>query len=203
MRGTQVRRNASDDVSPPGCPFAQVVPAAPVPAPSCPSLHRFGVMNTRFGVVRACARSRGQVPEVDHIGVAGSRVDDRVEVHERVMARGIGIAQRHRAARCLGRVGEVGPDTDQRMAASRTLARRIVAHVLHVAAPGQAHLSHLVHQRLDAGGVDAPACRHHLALRRPPGLGHVVEIAPVFPMSPGTQSSAVSWVGAWPLIMAM
>jgi hypothetical protein len=51
--GTQSFRNASAEVNPPGCPLAQVVPAAPVPLPSWPSLHRFGVMNTKFGVVRS------------------------------------------------------------------------------------------------------------------------------------------------------
>ena len=49
--GTQVCRNASAEVRPPGPPLAQVVPAAPVPPPSWPSSHRFGVMKTKFGVV--------------------------------------------------------------------------------------------------------------------------------------------------------
>jgi hypothetical protein len=61
MRGTHVFKKASIEVRPPGCPFAQVVPAAPVPLPSWPSSHRLGVMKTKFGVARSFARSAGSL----------------------------------------------------------------------------------------------------------------------------------------------
>src|SRR3954464_12019646 len=49
MRGTQTRRNASTDFSPPGLPSAH--------GSSCPSLQRSGVMKLSAGVVDARARS--------------------------------------------------------------------------------------------------------------------------------------------------
>src|SRR3954452_6539176 len=49
MRGTQRRRNASTDFSPPGRPSAH--------GSSCPSLQRSGVMKLNAGVVEARARS--------------------------------------------------------------------------------------------------------------------------------------------------
>src|SRR6188472_380165 len=54
--GTQVCRNESAATSPPGPPSAQL---PGVPSPSCPSLHRSGVMKLKLGVLFVFVRSPG------------------------------------------------------------------------------------------------------------------------------------------------
>src|SRR5580704_18832509 len=57
MRGIHTRRYSSAPASPPTCPPVLFGPAQ---VPSCPSLHKLGVMNPKRGVVfslrRSCAR---------------------------------------------------------------------------------------------------------------------------------------------------
>ena len=107
--------------SPPGRPSTH--------GSSWPSLQRFGVMNERFGVARRVAEVGGEPVEPTTCSRARGRVDDRVEVHERVVtvaywSPGLGLL------RVVRRV-------DRRMAARLRLGRR-VADVLHVALPRQA-----------------------------------------------------------------
>ncbi len=160
--------------------------------PSCPSLHKLGVMNPKRGVVfslrRSCARwpvGEGvavcaEGPERDDVGVAFGRVvDDRMEPDEGVVPRRVLVG------RCgdLGRVG----GTDARVSAVRATGRVRrtavpcwrVAHVLLVGAPG-GHMCRLVQRvlrvelrrdRLHRRGIHA-ALAVHL-----PRVGHLVRVS--------------------------
>ena len=55
-------------------------------------------MKTKSGVDHSDLRSRTAI-QVHHISVALRRVDDGVEVHERVVPRGVLIAERHGRSR--------------------------------------------------------------------------------------------------------
>ena len=99
----------------------------------------------------------GEPREVDVVGRAGRGVRDAVEVHERVVPRGVLVAD----LRPLGVVRRVGVGVPTRR-----------AHVLHVAAPGQALRLELVGDGLHTRGVDAPVA-YGLLRRDGPGLDEV------------------------------
>src|SRR5436309_7580332 len=76
-------------------------------------------------------------------------VDDRVEVHERVVAHDVLVRLRCRLGLVLGSNRRVA------VVAERAIAGRVLAHVLHVAAPGRSLGGELVPDRRDRGRVDA------------------------------------------------
>ena len=92
------------------------------------------------------AEIRGELVESDDARRAHRAVDDRVEVDERVVARGVLVA----GAGLLGVVG----GADRRVATGPRLRRR-VADVLHVALPCEAPLGELVRKGRNVGGEDA------------------------------------------------
>src|SRR5664280_1488173 len=97
---------------------------------------------------RAGGEAAGGGPQRDDVGVAELRVvDDRVEVDERVVTGGIAVAR----DRFFGEVGRA----DGGMAADSGLPGGDVAHVLHVALPGQVGLGELVGHRGHGGREDA------------------------------------------------
>ena len=77
----------------------------------------------------------GELGQRHHVPVAARRIDDRVEVDERVVAHRVLVA----GAGLLGRVGRA----DRRVTAGPGLGRR-VPHVLHVALPGAARGRELI-----------------------------------------------------------
>ncbi len=99
---------------------------------------------------RACRprrRGRGAGRERDDPLVAHRRVDDRVEVDEGVVPRGVVVLR----GGLLGAVRRA----HRRVAAGRGLARGVVAHVLHVALPAQALGLKLPGERLHRARVHA------------------------------------------------
>ena len=107
--------------------------------------------------VRRAPGGREIVPqacEADDVRRARGRIDDRVKVHERVVARRVLVAARHRSRRRLGVLGRV-PGIECRVRASGRLATQVVAHVLQVAAPGPPDLRQLVGQRAYRRRIDA------------------------------------------------
>ena len=114
---------------------------------------------------RALARGkiRRQLLEADDVLGAGGPVDQRVEIHERVVAGRVLIALGHRRRRRLGALGRI-IRTQLWIAAGRGLALPIVAHVLQVAAPAFVDGGELVRQRVDRRRVDAAAA-YGLAVR--------------------------------------
>ncbi len=90
-----------------------------------------------------------QLLQVHDVGGAGGAVvDDRVEVHERVVPGRVLVGRRG----LLSGVG--GPDRRVRTGGA-PVPGRVLAHVLHVAAPGLARRLELVGDRTNFGRVDA------------------------------------------------
>jgi hypothetical protein len=120
---------------------------------------------------RQALQAARQRPQVDHVRVAvGLVVDDRVEVHERVVARGVAVVGR------AGGVGEVNL-VQRRVPARRAVrgpggavAVRVDAHVLLVGPPGQVMSGELIGDRAHVPRVDA-AVAGQLAV-----LGPLVEV---------------------------
>ena len=109
----------------------------------------------------------GQGVESHDAHGAVRRIDDRMEVHERVVADRVLVAVREPGARRLRRLRGVRT-VQRRMAAGAADARRIVTHVLEVGAPRPAARGELIGQRLHARRVDA-AGANGLAIGRDAG----------------------------------
>ncbi len=97
-----------------------------------------------------------------------------MEVHERIMPRGIVVAVGHRGARRLGHLRQV-LRVERGMPADRALTRGVVAHVAHVGLPGQAGGGHLVRNGLHARRIHAAGAYDLVvAHQRLAGLGKVL-----------------------------
>jgi hypothetical protein len=110
-----------------------------------------------------------QATEVHVVLLTRRQVDDRVEVHERVVASGVLVGGRRVLSGVSG--------ADVRMATRRGLGGSRLRHVLHVAPPRVSGALQLRGDALDAGGIDAA-----LADELPAGGGEsrkevVVELA--------------------------
>ena len=138
-------------------------------------------------MLAALRQIRREVFQIHHVRITACLiVDDGVEEHERIVARGVLVPDlRHMSILGL-------PDT--RVTAGRRLARRVGAHVLHVGLPAESCGLELVRQRFDDARVDAA---------RPEQLTMFVQARCVGLKSANTAQSSCVWsFGAWPLISA-
>ena len=116
-----------------------------------------------------------QLVEIDHVPGALAAIDQRMEVDEGIVARGVLIAARERLG-SLRVVEFVQGDLAlrvERLTAGRLLAFRVQAHVFHIAAPGPAGGGELIGKRLKLGGVNAPGA-DRLTVRGDPGEFEII-----------------------------
>src|ERR1700722_10572472 len=96
----------------------------------------------------------GQLGEIHHIRIAIWRVDDGMEIDERVVTGSVLVAERNGCGRSLRGLGQIG-SIEHRMSTGRSFAIRIIAHVFHVCAPGFSGSVELIRKSLDGGRIDA------------------------------------------------
>src|SRR4029077_6538506 len=105
-----------------------------------------------------------QLIEVYHAGRANRRVDDGMEVDERVVSRRILVTGWNGRRGPFGALREIR-GIQRRMTAGGRLASRVVAHVFHVATPGLTLRAQLIGHRPDRRRVHA-AVTDRLAVLR-------------------------------------
>ena len=101
---------------------------------------------------------------------ARRRIENRVEIDERIVLRCVLVDW-------CGDLSEVG-STNRWMAASRRLACRVIAHVLHEAAPRQTLRLELVGDGSDVCGIHA-SIADGLPIARDSGLDEIVEVGTI------------------------
>jgi len=104
-------------------------------------------MNTKLGVDDSESRSWSSLVRFTTWASQIWRVDDGMEIDERVVTGSVLVAERNGCGRSLRGLGQI-VSIEHRMSTGRSFAIRIIAHVFHVGAPDFACGIELIRKRI-------------------------------------------------------